>query len=284
MPHDPDAPAPMLGAMSYPSEYATLTSDDLVTGEAVALDLPAASFGSRLASGLIDLAATAIVAIVVVTLMALLAGGADEALLWASMIAALITIFLVIPTTLETLTRGKSLGKLALGLRTVRDDAGPISAQHAFVRALIGFVEIYAFSGVPAFFSALLSERGKRLGDHAAGTYVIRERFKASFPIPVPMPPELAGWARTADVAPLPTAVALGARQFLGRAQQLTPQARISLAVRIAGQLQPYVSPAPPAGTHPETFVAAVLVTRRERDLARLGREHELRRRLFSQP
>ena len=39
-------------------------------------------------------------------------------------IGTLITVFLVIPTTVETLTRGKSLGKLAMGLRTVRDDAG----------------------------------------------------------------------------------------------------------------------------------------------------------------
>ena len=56
---------------------------------------------------------------------------------------------------LETLTRGRSLGKLALGLRTVRDDAGPITFHHALVRALIGFVEIYVFSGIPAFFSML---------------------------------------------------------------------------------------------------------------------------------
>src|SRR3954466_15838784 len=38
-------------------EFATLTTDDLVTGEAVALDLPPASLGSRIGSGLIDLAA-----------------------------------------------------------------------------------------------------------------------------------------------------------------------------------------------------------------------------------
>lgn len=274
----------MLETMSQPIEHATLTADDLVTGEAVALDLPAASFGSRLASGLIDLVVTVVTGFAVVTLAALVAGGADDALIWASTIAALITVFLIIPTVLETLTRGRSVGKLALGLRTVRDDAGPISAQHAFVRALIGFVEIYLLTGVPAFFSALLSDRGKRLGDHAAGTYVIRERFTVQFPPPRPMPPELAGWARSADVAPIPSAVVLGARQFLGRASQLTPDARANLAVRIAGQLQPYVSPAPPAGTRPETFVAAVLVARRERDLARLTRDHELRTRLFNRP
>ena len=34
------------------------------------------------------------------------------------------------------------------------------------------------FGGGPAFFSALLSSRGKRLGDYAAGTYVVRERVR----------------------------------------------------------------------------------------------------------
>ena len=271
----------MLVAMSQSIEHETLTADDLVTGEAVALDLPPASFGSRLVSGLIDRIATAVTAIVAVIVMATIAGGADTALQTAAMIGAMITVFLVIPTTFETLTRGKSLGKLALGLRTVRDDAGPISAQHAFVRALIGIVEIYLLTGVPAFFSALISDRGKRLGDHAAGTYVIRERFTVQFPSPPPMPPALAGWARSADIAPIPSPIALGARQFLGRANQLAPDARISLAVRIAGQIQPYVSPAPPPGTHPESFIGAVLVSRRERDLARLSQEDALRRRLF---
>ena len=38
-------------------EFATLTTDDLVTGEAVALDLPPASLGVRLASGLVDVVA-----------------------------------------------------------------------------------------------------------------------------------------------------------------------------------------------------------------------------------
>jgi uncharacterized RDD family membrane protein YckC len=31
---------------------------------------------------------------------------------------------------------------------------------------------------VPAFFSALISSRGKRLGDYAAGTYVVRDRVR----------------------------------------------------------------------------------------------------------
>jgi uncharacterized RDD family membrane protein YckC len=262
------------------AEFASLTADDLVTGEAVALDLPAASVGSRVVSGLIDIVVTVVSAFAVILFLSAVVANTDLALLRASIVASMITIFLVIPTTIETLTRGKSLGKLAMGLRTVRDDAGPISFQHAFVRALVGFVEIYLLSGVPAFFSALLSRQGKRLGDHAAGTYVIRERFKLQLPTPTPMPEQLRAWAWGADIAPLPTNVALAARQYLARAHQITPQSRVALGLRLAGQVQPYVSPGPPAGTPPEAFLAAVIAARRERDQARLGREAELTRRL----
>jgi uncharacterized RDD family membrane protein YckC len=162
-----------------PPEFATLTADDLVTGEAVALDLPPASLGLRIASGLVDVVVTVVLIVVAILVATVATIETDAALAAVAMIGSIVLVFVVVPTTLETLTRGRSLGKLALGLRTVRDDAGPISFQHAFIRALVGFVEIYAVGGAPAFFSALLSARGKRLGDFAAGTYVVRERSAA---------------------------------------------------------------------------------------------------------
>ena len=138
----------ILGAMSdataRPPEFATLTDDDLVTGEAVALDLPPAGLGVRMVSGMIDIAVTLTLLVLVVLLLFVVAAQADAALLWVAWIGTLVTVFLVFPTTVETLSRGKSLGHLSLGLRTVRDDAGPTSFQHAFVRALVGIVEIYA--------------------------------------------------------------------------------------------------------------------------------------------
>jgi uncharacterized RDD family membrane protein YckC len=263
-------------------EFATLTSDDLVTGEAVALDLPPASLGARIASGLIDLLVTFLTLFAVFMLFLVAAISADGALLHVAIVGAVITVFLVIPVTLETLTRGRSLGKLALGLRTVRDDAGPISFQHAFVRTLVGFVEIYSFGGVPAFFSALVSSRGKRLGDFAAGTYVVRDRVPLRLTVPSQMPHHLAAWARTADITTLPTGLALAVRQFLGRFHTLDPQSRRSVAVQLATEVHRYVAPPPPAGTLPEDFLAAVVASRRERDQARLHREAQLRHRLTS--
>ena len=265
--------------MSAP-EFATLTTDDLVTGEAVALDLPPAGLALRILSGVIDLAVTSIVFVAAVLVLTVAALQQDDALIAAAFVATLVVVFLVLPTALETLTGGRSPGKLACGLRTVRDDAGPISFQHAFVRSLIGVVEIYAFSGVPAFFSALLSSRGKRLGDYAAGTYVVRDRVRLRLAPPVPMPPPLAAWAASADMAALPTGLALAVRQFLARLPTLDPHSRVRVGSRLADQVAAYVAPAAPPGTPPEAYLAAVVAGRRDRDRARLAREENLRRRL----
>ena len=87
--------------MSTP-EFATLTTDDLVTGEAVALDLPPAGLGIRIASGLIDLVITLILFVIAVFVLLTAALQTDAALMWAAFIGTLIVVFLVFPATLET--------------------------------------------------------------------------------------------------------------------------------------------------------------------------------------
>lgn len=265
---------------SETSAYAALTEDDLVTGEAVALDLPPAAIGTRLVSGLIDVIVTMLLLVAFLVLFLVASLPVDGALVHVARVGGTALALVGFPTAVETLTRGRSLGKWAMGLRVVRDDAGPISFQHAFVRALVGVVETYSLSGVGAFFSILLSPKGKRLGDYAAGTYVVRERVRLALPPPVPMPPPLAGWAARADITPLPTSLALATRQLLNRSAQLSPQARARLADDLAARAMRHVAPPPPPGTPPEAFLAAVLAARRDRDAARLGREQRLRDRL----
>jgi len=248
--------------------------DELVTGEAVSLDLPPAPLGLHVGSAIID---------VVVSVAALVAGilftvlvADDEALISVGITITVAVAFLVLPTAVETLSRGRSLGKLITGLRTVRDDAGPISFMHAFVRALIGLVEIWLLSGTPAFISGLVSRKGKRLGDYVAGTYVVRARVKLVLPPPPLMPPPLAGWARGADIAPLPERLLLSVRQVLGRVDTLAPHARGALLDRLAQDVSAYVSPPPPYGTPADAYLAAVIAEHRERDLARMQREAAL--------
>ncbi|XBB65244.1 RDD family protein [Nocardioides sp. WV_118_6] len=266
------------------ADFATVTADDLVTGEGVALDLPAASLGLRMASGLIDVVVT-LVAFVAAYLLLVIAAALtrDEAAIGFAVVLTSVLVFLALPTALETFTRGRTIGKLALGLRTVRDDGGPISFQHALVRSLIAFVEIYAFSGVPAFFSIMLSTRGKRLGDYAAGTYVVRERVPLRLPPPPPMPPQLAAWARRTDLGTLPTGTALAVRQYLGRLGTLDPASRDRIGRLLLTDVLPHVAPAPPPGVPPEMVLGAIIAERRERDLARLRRDDELRARLLTE-
>ncbi|MBO9522925.1 MAG: RDD family protein [Nocardioidaceae bacterium] len=252
--------------------------DDLVTGEAVTLDLPPASLGLHLLSAILDIVIS--IALLVGGFLLTAALAADDATFGVGAVLTLVVAMLVYPTTIETLTHGRSVGKYATGLRTVRDDAGAISFHHAFVRALVGLAEIWVLSGVPAFICGLVSRKGKRLGDYAAGTYVVRSRVTLVLPPPPPMPPPLAAWARSADIAPLPERLLLAIRQVLGRTESLAPQAQGILLQRLAAETTRFVSPAPPRGTPADAYLAAVIAEHRDRDLARMQREAALVARL----
>jgi len=255
--------------------------DDLVTGEAVALELPAAGIGIRALSGFLDLLIAGVALWIGLFVTMLITQNADDAIIGVAMTVLLVLVSVVLPTTLETLTRGRSVGKFAAGLRTVRDDAGPIGFRHALTRALVGFVELWALIGVPALVSGLVSSKGKRLGDYAAGTYVVRERIHITLPPPPMMPPHLAAWAAGADIARLPDGLAMAVRQFLMRAPLLSPHSRATLGVQLHDEVIAYLAPLPPAGTHPELVLAAVIADRRRRDWIRLQRDAALRRRLI---
>ena len=255
--------------------------DDLVTGEAVALELPAAGIAIRALSGILDLLVAAVTLWVGLFVASAMTQNADQAIIGATMTVLLALVSVGLPTTMETLTRGRSIGKLATGLRTVRDDAGPIGFRHALTRALVGFVEIWALFGVPALVSGLVNSKGKRLGDFAAGTYVVRERVNITLPPPPMMPLQLAQWAAGADIARLPDGLAMAVRQFLMRAPLLSPQSRATLGIQLRDEVVAYVSPQPPVSAHPEVVLAAVIADRRRRDTIRLQRDAALRSRLI---
>lgn len=274
--------APKAGTYDDPVSSATVGvgDDDFVTGEAVALDLPQASIGSRILSGFLDYVIVWVVTFTLVSAGAALSRQLDDALIAATVLVCFLTAWLVYPITIETLTRGRSLGKMAAGLRTVRDDAGPITFRHAFTRGLLGVVEVYLFWGVPAVIASILSSKGKRLGDMLAGTYVVRDRVTAQLPPPVAMPPQLAAWAMNADITQLPDDLAMAVRTFLPAAPTMTPQARDEMGRTLLAEMSRYVSPPPPPGNHPEYVLAAILADRRRRDTVRLARDTALRQRL----
>lgn len=238
--------------------------DRVVTGEAVVLEARPTSVVMRMLGAALDMTAISCVALGAL----LLALSTDQELTPATVIVALVLTYVGLPTAVETLTRGRSLGKLATGTRVVRDDGGPVRFRQAFVRALVGVGELWITAGSVAIITSLVNAKGKRLGDLLAGTYVVRVRGARSVAGLPPVDPGLAAWARTADVARLPDGLALAARQFLGRAAGMDPASRARVGLDLAGRVERYVAPGPPFGTHPEIFVAAVLGERRDRDRA----------------
>lgn len=260
--------------------YRAYASEDVVTGEGVAVELPVASTMVRAASGLIDLVVAVVLLVGVAWGLGALAAEASDAVQAAVALVGTIAVAVALPATVETLTRGRTLGKLALGLRVVRDDGGPVTGRHAITRALVGFVELYLLTGVPALVSSVVNVRCKRLGDLAAGTYVVTQRSRMRLAPPPQMPPPLAAWAQSADVAALPSGLTVAVRQFLSRAASLTPASREPLGRELLAEVLRYVAPAPPPGVHGEYVLAAVVAERRRRDLDRLAREQALRERI----
>lgn len=263
-----------------PSPRGIFDSEGFVLPEAVELDLPAASLPLRIVSGLIDLMVTLLWALLLAWLepWALVSG--DAALLQAMVIVVTVGVLVALPVTLETLLRGRTVGKLVLGLRTVRDDVGPIGLRHALIRALAGVIELWLTTGGLALLVAATNERAKRLGDMLAGTYVVQARSRLRLPPPPGMPPHLAGWAVRADIGVLPDGLAMAVRQFLARAHGLAPAARAGTGSVLLSEVLARVSPPPPPA-HPEDVLAAVLAERSRRERERVAARESLRARLL---
>jgi uncharacterized RDD family membrane protein YckC len=243
---------------------------ELMTGEAVGLDLRPTSFVLRGAGALVDVIVYLgvwIAGVLVVNSPAL-AGALDDAAIKAVTIASLVFCIVVLPTAVELLTHGKSLGRLMVGARIVRDDGGAIGFRHAFIRALTGVLELFmSLGGIAALFG-LLNGRTKRMGDILAGTYSQYERVQRREPEVFGVPVALVGWSRSADVARMPDGLARRIAQFLRQAGGLTPETRIRVAAQLANEAARFVSPLPRAD--PELFLAAVAAVRRERELLAL--------------
>ncbi|WP_312180126.1 RDD family protein [Arthrobacter sp.] len=244
----------------------------VVTGEAVVLELRAASFAARALSTIIDIVAQLLLLFLIFFLVGnTLDGSLDPALTRTLLLAAVVLVIVAVPVTVETLTRGKSLGRLVMGLRIVRDDGGAVRFRQAFTRGILAVLEIYMLAGSLAFVTAVFNEKSKRLGDMLAGTYALRERVKAPPPPVVVMPMELAPWASLADIGRLPDPLSRRASRFLAQAERMTPPARTELGVSLATEVSAFVSPPPPPGTVPESYLRAVMAQRRDRDFARLS-------------
>ncbi|MFF4013413.1 RDD family protein [Streptomyces sp. NPDC001717] len=243
---------------------------DLVTGDAVVLGLRPARLPSRALAIVLDLLVYFTGYTVIMVGLAYATASLDEAAQAAVVVASFVLVLVGVPIAIETLSHGRSLGKLACGLRVVRDDGGPIRFRHALVRGAMGVVELPATLGSVACIASLVSSRGRRLGDVFAGTLVIRERVPAARVMHVPPPPPwLAGRFTTLDLSAVPEGLWMAIRQYLTRMNQLDPQVGAAMAARLADDLVARTGAPAPVGVPAAAFLMAVVHERQSRDAAR---------------
>jgi uncharacterized RDD family membrane protein YckC len=263
----------------------------LVSGEAVELEVRVARLGSRALALLMDIMVQIgvlyILAFAVGILLYALGGAADTALAIALYTIVVAVVLIGYPATSETLFRGRTLGKLAVGLRVVRVDGGPIRFRHAFTRALVGVaLEWPGLILVPLTWAVslgtmLAQPQGRRIGDLAAGTLVIHDRTPASWGWVPAMPPQLAGWAALLDLTGLSDELALSVRHFLARNREIKEPARSVLGRALATEVAACTTPPPPPGVPGWAYLAAVLAERHRRAAHRLVAARQMSARIW---
>ncbi|MDN5686318.1 MAG: RDD family protein [Brachybacterium sp.] len=256
---------------------AGLDREAVITGDAVLLDLRTASFAARMLAALID-GALQLGVLVLGTLAVTVAAARadlDDGLVAAAIVTVSVLAYVGYPVLSELLLRGRSVGRLAMGTRVVRDDGGPVHVRQSLLRAVMAMLEIWSTAGALALASSVIDRRSRRLGDLLAGTVVIQERMRDLEPDRVEVPEVLRSWADTADVGRLPLTLMQDIRSFLPRSGSVHPASRRQISRDLLHRTLPHVAPAPPPGTDPEEFLAAVVAERSRRDETRLRRAQD---------
>jgi uncharacterized RDD family membrane protein YckC len=158
-------------------------SDDLIisTPERVAFQYEIAGIGSRFLAQILDSLVITVILIAITILAASLGGvfGSGELALLVEVILGFILLagyFLVS----EAAWNGQTLGKRAARLRVVGDHGEPLTLGQAAIRNLVRIVDFLpVFYGI-GMLTLFINGRGKRLGDFAAGTLVVRDRERVS--------------------------------------------------------------------------------------------------------
>jgi uncharacterized membrane protein SpoIIM required for sporulation/uncharacterized RDD family membrane protein YckC len=154
---------------------------DVETPEHVVVRLELAGVGSRTAAMLLDLVVltVSLTALNVVTIWALRLDRAPLAG-WVIAVLILLQAFAVLGYFAlgEAASGGRTIGKQALGIRTVMDTGKRVTPAAAVIRAALLLVDAFfpLAPALPGLMLMALNRGNKRLGDLAAGTVVVRDR------------------------------------------------------------------------------------------------------------
>jgi uncharacterized RDD family membrane protein YckC len=230
---------------------------DIETPEQVVLSYTVAGIGSRAVAALIDYGiCVALIIAIWIALDAFLTARGSVPWVTALLIIGGFTVTWGYYVLFEALWDGQTPGKRRMGLRVVRDGGYSITFNASAVRNLVRAIDMQPlpFYGV-GILSVLLSRSGKRLGDYAAGTFVVRERAL------VMAAPASAPQSASPSVSPVAVAAALLnddefslLERFVQRRGTLEPERRAQFTSDLAARFRPRM-PAY-AGSDPAFLIA----------------------------
>jgi uncharacterized RDD family membrane protein YckC len=152
----------------------------IATPERISFSYQLAGLGSRFLAQLIDLIILGIALIILgIGTAALGLDGNTSSLILVLGIFILTNGYFVF---FEGLWSGQTPGKRASKLRAVGQEGQPITFEQALTRNLVRNLDFLPFGYGVGLIALFANGRGKRLGDLAAGTVVVRERAGLSLP------------------------------------------------------------------------------------------------------
>ncbi len=156
------------------------------TPEHVTLDVPVAGIGSRFLAALLDTLVIAMIEVPLLFAVLALADSASHPGAAGPLLIVLVVVASLVPiayyVALELTTDGRSLGKMAVGLRVVRLDGVPVGATESLVRNIVRLIDFLPVAYGVGVCTMFVARGSRRLGDLAAGSVVIRERTALAEP------------------------------------------------------------------------------------------------------
>jgi uncharacterized RDD family membrane protein YckC len=233
-----------------------LPDNDLVvaTPERVSFDYQVAGLGTRAIAQILDLLIIGVIlaAVYFVALAISLVGSLTATLV--ALIGSFVVIFGYFWVS-ESLWSGQTIGKKAFRLRAVGDRGEPLTFTQAGIRNIVRIVDFLPYAYGVGLIVLFANGKGKRLGDLAAGTIVVKDsdhvwlwqlpgaRWPAAGGPLTPPPPAYAP-ASASELALRRLEPEL--RRFVSAYARRRPELSMEVRVRLATQVQSSLSTALP--------------------------------------
>jgi uncharacterized RDD family membrane protein YckC len=233
----------------------------IATPEGVTIELVLAGLGSRFIARLLD----SVIQLGIIIVLAIgTALASPPGTVRAGVLALTFLVIFAYDVPFEVLNSGRTIGKMTAGIRVVAVGGEPVSFLGSAIRNILRIVDFLPVAYAVGSITIVVTSRDQRLGDLAAGTVVVRDKYPGvgttmTAPLTVP-----ASAVATWDVSALDNGDLAPVRQFLDRRLSLTWPVREYFGTQLAWRVASRVPGIPP-NAHPEYVLEGVVVAKQAR-------------------